>query len=109
MLYFALLFRDGTEFDEHKIVAVCGQPVSAVCALPPSDNEQLGLIAVASSSDHIIRIYRLNEPDPLYQLEGHTDAGIALSVVLFTFSCFIDLCCLDLCCLTVVSLLQAFV
>ena len=90
----ASLSRDGTEFDEQKIVTVSGQPVSALCALPPSDSEQLGLIAVATTSDHVIRIYRLNEADALYQLEGHTDTGITLTVVSFAFSGFISLCCL---------------
>jgi len=83
VLCFALLSRDGTEFDEQKIVTESSHPVSALCALPPSDGEQLGRIAVASSSDHIIRIYRLNEEaNALYQLEGHTDTGITHSVFL---------------------------
>jgi len=68
------VFRNSTEFEEQKILTASGHPVSALCILPP-DGEQFGLIAVASRTDHIIRIYRMAETDPLYQLQGHTDTG----------------------------------
>jgi len=84
-LHFALLSSDGSEFDEQKIVTASGHPMSALCALPSSDSEQLGLIAIASSIDHIIRIYRLDETEPLYQLEGHTDTGSLLLVSLVLY------------------------
>jgi len=87
-LCFALLSRDGSGFDEQKTVTASCHPVSAVCALPLSDGETLGRVAVASSSDHIVRIYRLDETNPLYQLEGHTDTGIAHLVVVLLFSVF---------------------
>lgn len=71
----ALLFRDGAGFDEQNRVATA-HPVSALCVLAPSDSKNLGLIAAASRTDHIVRFYRLDETSPLYQLEGHTDTGI---------------------------------
>jgi len=49
--------------------------VSALCVLPIPNSEQLEHIAVASSRDHIIRVYRIDDASPLYQLEGHTDTG----------------------------------
>jgi len=87
MLCFALPFRD-TEFEEQKILTASGHPVSAVYVLPPSDSKQLGLIAVASSSDYIIRVYSTDATDPLYCLEGHTDTGGTNLMVLFFIICF---------------------
>jgi len=78
VLHFASLSRDSNEFEEQKILTASGHPVSALCVLPPSDGETLGLIAIASSNDHIIRIYRTDETNPLYQLQGHTDTGFVL-------------------------------
>jgi len=58
---------------------------SALCVLPSPDSDQLELIAAASSTDHIIRVYRIDDNNPLYQLEGHTDTGRAIFVVLLSF------------------------
>ena len=57
-------------------------PVSALCVLPSPSGEQLELIAVASSGDHVIRVYRIDDSNPLYRLEGHTDTGRAASLVM---------------------------
>ena len=82
-----VLFRDGAEFEEQKIVTASRHPVSALCALPPSsDSEQLGLIAVASGTDYTVRIYRPDETSPLYQLQGHTDTGSQVHCVC-VYSC----------------------
>lgn len=73
------IFRDGTNFEEHKTLTESGHPVSSLCVLPPSDGEQLHLIAVASSCDYCIRIYGTDRPKALYQLRGHTDTGNTMS------------------------------
>ena len=49
--------------------------MSAICVLPAHNSEQLQLVAVASSKDHITRVYRSDDANPLYQLEGHTHTG----------------------------------
>jgi len=81
-----VFFRNSTEFEEQKILTASGHPVSALCILPP-DGEQFGLIAVASGTDHIIRIYRMPETNPLYQLQGHTDTGITSWYCYFYIVC----------------------
>ena len=82
---FAFLLRDGADFEERQILRVSDHPVSALCILPAASSEQLELIAVASSRDHVIRVYRIDDAKPLYQLEGHTDTGRPTEVVLFFF------------------------
>jgi len=66
-------------------VTASDHPVSALCVLPSSDSEQLELIAVASRRDHIIRIYRTDEANPLYCLEGHTDTGVTIPMAYFCY------------------------
>ena len=82
-VHFASRSRDSTEYEEHRINTTSSHPVSALCVLPPSNSEQFELIAVASTIDHVIRIYRVDETSPLYQLEGHTDRGTSMTNSLF--------------------------
>ncbi|XP_069487023.1 phospholipase A-2-activating protein [Ambystoma mexicanum] len=52
--------------------------VSSVCTIPPSDTHPRGLIATGGN-DHIICVFTLDAPEPLYTLKGHKNTVCSLS------------------------------
>ena len=62
-------YREGIVFGGHSSF------VSAVCILPPDEEHPNGLI-VTGSNDHLIHVYTLESPEPVYRLTGHSDNGM---------------------------------
>ncbi|KAL4641576.1 phospholipase A-2-activating protein isoform X1 [Arapaima gigas] len=52
--------------------------VSCVCIIPPNDTYPRGLIATGGN-DHMICVFSLDRPDPLFTLKGHKNTVCALS------------------------------
>lgn len=69
--------QDRVGFEEGHVLSGHENYISSVCAIPPTDKYQHGLI-VTGGHDNVILVWTLDSLEPLHRLEGHTGAVCAL-------------------------------